>query len=220
MESGFGIIEGVFSQKECDSLLAELRLPGVQRSRAGARHLMGQAAVGRVASDERMMAIAREALSGAAAPYRATLFEKSGESNWLVVWHQDTAVPLRARFDAPGWGPWSTKAGICYAHAPTWALERIVALRLHLDASRADNGPLRVIPDSHRRGVLSDDEVFAVAHRQSHVECLVERGGVLAMRPLLIHSSPKAESPEPRRVLHLEYAESLELAEGIRLAVA
>ena len=129
-------------------------------------------------------------------------------------------MPLCERFEAVGWGPWSLKAGICYAHAPTFALERIVALRVHLDASRADNGPLRVIPGSHRRGVLSDDEVFAVAHRQSHVECLVERGGVLAMRPLLIHSSPKAESPEPRRVLHLEYAESLRLAEGIRLAVA
>jgi hypothetical protein len=39
------------------------------------------------------------------------------------------------------------------------------------------------------------------------------------MRPLLIHPSPKAESVEPRRVLHLEYAESLDLAEGMRLAV-
>src|SRR5438094_9267805 len=92
MEGGFGIIEDVFSQKECDSLLAELRLPSVKRSRAGARHLMGQAAVGRVARDERVLGIARESLGGAAVPYRATLFEKSGESNWLVVWHQDTAV--------------------------------------------------------------------------------------------------------------------------------
>jgi hypothetical protein len=43
---------------------------------------------------------------------------------------------------------------------------------------------------------------------------------VLAMRPLLIHSSSKARAPEPRRVLHIEYADSLDLAEGIRLAVA
>jgi ectoine hydroxylase-related dioxygenase (phytanoyl-CoA dioxygenase family) len=182
---------------------------------------MGEAAVRRVAGDARMVRMAREALGSAeAVPYRATLFEKSGESNWLVVWHQDTALPLEARFDAPGWGPWSLKEGIAYAHAPTWALELIVALRLHLDPSRAGNGPLRVIPGSHRLGVLSDDEVFEVAHRQLHVECLVERGGVLAMRPLLIHSSPKAELPEPRRVLHLEYADSLELATGVRLAVA
>src|SRR2546421_5506071 len=156
MDDGFRIIEGVFPQEECEQLLAELQQPGISRSRAGARHLMGQAAVARGAGDERMLAIAREALGSTAIPYRATLFEKSGDSNWLVVWHQDTAIPLCERFDAPGWGPWSTKAGVVYAHAPTWALKRIVALRLHLDPSRADNGPLRVIPGSHRLGVLPD----------------------------------------------------------------
>jgi len=40
------------------------------------------------------------------------------------------------------------------------------------------------------------------------------------MRPLLIHSSPRAISSDPRRVLHIEYADSLELAPGIRLAMA
>src|SRR5436305_13552372 len=109
MEGGFRIVEGVFSQRECEQLLAELQQPGMKRSRAGARHLMGQAAVGRVARDERLLGIARESLGSTAVPYRATLFEKSGESNWLVVWHQDTAVPLCERFDVPGWGPWSIK---------------------------------------------------------------------------------------------------------------
>jgi hypothetical protein len=49
---------------------------------------------------------------------------------------------------------------------------------------------------------------------------LVPQGGVLAMRPLLIHSSSKARTPDPRRVLHIEYAESLDLAPGILLAIA
>jgi hypothetical protein len=62
--------------------------------------------------------------------------------------------------------------------------------------------------------------VFALAAAQDHVECHVGRGGILAMRPLLVHSSPKARSTEPRRVLHIEYADSLDLAPGIRLAVA
>ena len=39
------------------------------------------------------------------------------------------------------------------------------------------------------------------------------------MRPLIIHSSSKAKSAEPRRVLHIEYAVSLDLGNGIRLAV-
>jgi hypothetical protein len=52
------------------------------------------------------------------------------------------------------------------------------------------------------------------------VECLVKRGGVIAMRPLLIHASSKSTSGLPRRVLHIVYADSLELAPGIRLALA
>ncbi len=153
-------------------------------------------------------------------PYRATLFEKSERANWLVVWHQDTALPLVSRFDSQEWGPWSKKVGVLYAHAPAWALERVLALRIHLDASTREKGPLRVIPGSHSSGVLSDDEVFDLARSQEHVDCLVSQGGVLAMRPLLVHSSSKELANGPRRVLHIEYAESLILDEHIHLAVA
>jgi ectoine hydroxylase-related dioxygenase (phytanoyl-CoA dioxygenase family) len=153
-------------------------------------------------------------------PFRATLFEKSGQSNWLVVWHQDTALPLAGRFDAPDWGPWSEKAGVLYAHAPAWALRRVLALRVHLDESSLNNGPLRIIPGSHELGVLSDDDVFRLAKERPAVDCVASRGSVLAMRPLVIHSSPKAQTGESRRVLHLEYANSLDLAAGVRLAVA
>ena len=40
------------------------------------------------------------------------------------------------------------------------------------------------------------------------------------MRPLLVHSSSKARSGESRRVLHLEYADALELKPVLRLAIA
>jgi ectoine hydroxylase-related dioxygenase (phytanoyl-CoA dioxygenase family) len=219
-DPGFWIAEGILPARECDRLVDELSNSGMNRSRAGARHLMRHAAVAALASDRRLLGLARVALGGGATPYRATLFEKSAGANWLVVWHQDTALPLAARFDVPGWGPWSEKGGIAYAHAPAWALSRILALRVHLDASTSDNGPLRVVPGSHVAGLLTDEDVSAFAAGREHAECVVGRGGVLAMRPLLIHSSLKARSGEPRRVLHIEYADALDLAPGIRLAVA
>jgi hypothetical protein len=43
---------------------------------------------------------------------------------------------------------------------------------------------------------------------------------VIAMRPFLIHASSKSVNDHPRRVLHILYAPSLELAPDIRLAVA
>jgi hypothetical protein len=190
------------------------------RSRAGVRGLMANPAIASFAEDPRLLQRAATVLGGSARPFRATLFDKSATSNWLVAWHQDTALPLRARADAPGWSAWSVKAGILHAHAPAEALERVVALRIHVDDSCADNGPLRVLPGTHALGVLDDREVRQLAERVPRHECTMDAGGVLAMSPLLIHASSKARSDAPRRVLHLEYVRSLHLGPGLELAVS
>lgn len=217
-ESGFEIVEGVLEPEECDALAAAL--PPGTRGRAGARHLMSHPAVRRLAESDRLLPIAGRHAGLGAIPYRATLFEKSGLRNWLVVWHQDTTLPLASRTENSDWGPWSVKDGILYAHAPARALAGIVALRIHLDASTPENGPLRVIPGTHTEGVLTDEQVFRRAHDRPSVDCLVGRGGVLAMHPLLLHASSKARGPEPRRVLHVEYAVSLDVGDGLRLKKA
>jgi ectoine hydroxylase-related dioxygenase (phytanoyl-CoA dioxygenase family) len=121
--------------------------------------------------------------------------------------------------EAEGWGPWSVKADVQYAHAPARALERVVALRQSLDDSTLDNGSLRVLPGTHTRGVLTDDEVATLARAIEPVDCCIDAGGLVVMRPLTVHASCKAVSGRPRRVLHVEYAESLEIAPGVTLAV-
>jgi ectoine hydroxylase-related dioxygenase (phytanoyl-CoA dioxygenase family) len=181
---------------------------------------MGCGAVARLARDPRLIGIASQWLGGAAIPFKATLFEKSPNANWLVSWHQDTALPLSRHHDAAGWGPWSTKSGVTYAHAPASVLETIVALRVHLDDSTADNGPLRLLPGSHVHGVLSDAQILDMSRRITEAQCTVGAGGVLAMRPLIIHASSKARAAATRRVLHLEYAASLRLESGLELRVA
>jgi hypothetical protein len=117
---------------------------------------MGIHAIREFATDRRLLEIAGAALATTPTPFRATLFDKSSDANWLVVWHQDTALPLHRRIDARDWGPWSVKAGVVYAHAPAGALSNVVALRVHLDDSTSTNGPLRVLPRTHRLGLLSD----------------------------------------------------------------
>ena len=106
-----------------------------------------------------------------------------------------------------------------FTRAPARALERIIALRVHLDDSTASNGPLRVLPDSHRRGILSDREIQQLARETPAVDCVAAAGGVVAMRPLVVHASSKGSDGRPRRVLHLEYAAALHLGGGIELAV-
>lgn len=219
-EAGFRILAGVFSKAEVAALQNALADSAIAGSRAGARHLLGEPAVLRAARDPRLSAIAGEALGDEALAFRATLFDKSLRANWLVVWHQDTALPLRSRRAVRGWGPWSMKAGILYAHAPAETLSRIIAIRLHLDDSLASNGPLRVLPGTHTKGVLSDERIGELARTGPPFECLVAKGGLMTMSPLLVHASSKAAVPSSRRVLHIEYATSLLLEGGLELDVA
>lgn len=39
------------------------------------------------------------------------------------------------------------------------------------------------------------------------------------MRPLVLHASSKAETYHPRRVLHIEHADSFEVGDGLRIAI-
>jgi len=175
--------------------------------------------VTKIASDERLVALAAEVLGAAPFPYRATFFDKSPQAHWLVVWHQDTALPLQKRDHNPDWKSWSVKDGIQYAHASATALSKVLGLRLHLDVFDPDNGPLRVLPGSHTRRVLSDDDIDALVARTSPITCTVQRGGVIALRPLLVHASSKSHSDKPRQVLHIEYASQPAFA-GLGLAIA
>jgi len=218
--AGYGIFSNVWRSDEVAALATTLAQADLDRSRAGARHLLTQPAVAALARDPRMLAIARQFLHTEPFPFRATLFDKSAQSNWLVVWHQDTALPLRERRDTAGWGSWSIKGGVTYAHAPASALSRIIALRMHLDDSGADNGPLRVLPRTHTLGLLSDEAIAEIARTAEPIDCLVDAGGVIAVRPLLLHASSKARSDRARRVIHIEYADSPILGDGLELALA
>src|SRR6185436_16799919 len=219
-DSGFEIVEQALSSAECDELSATIRPVSGKSDRAGIRHLLAHPGIGALARKESLLSIARRHVGAAAVQYRATLFDKSGVYNWLVAWHQDTVLPLRSRVESPEWGPWSEKEGVLYARAPIWALVNVIALRVHLDPSLADNGLLRVIPGSHLRGILSAEEIAERSRKTDAKVCVVDRGGVLAMRPLLIHASSRVQRPASRRVLHLEYSASLDLSLGVRLAEA
>jgi ectoine hydroxylase-related dioxygenase (phytanoyl-CoA dioxygenase family) len=219
-ETGFSIIPNILTSREVAAFLTSLDAAPLPRGRAGIRHALRHPSVEKLANSPKLLQLARGMLGDAATPFRATLFDKSPNSNWLVVWHQDTALPLQERSEVTGWGRWSLKQGVTYAHAPAAALCRVLALRVHLDESMARNGPLRVLPGTHTLGVLTDNAIHQLASQIPAVDCLVPAGGVLLMRPLLVHSSSKSFEKMPRRVLHVEYAASLCLEDGVKLATA
>ena len=135
---------------------------------------------------------------------RGIFFDKPEAANWKVAWHQDVTIALKERRDTPGFSAWSVKAGIPHAQPPDEILESILTMRIHLDDAGAENGALKVVPGSHRHGKLVDAGLSFDKH--SAVTCSVKRGGVVLMRPLLLHSSSPASEPRHRRVIHLEFS--------------
>jgi len=125
---------------------------------------------------------------------------------------------LLERHEVLGWGPWSIKEGVIYAHGPATALEQVLALLVHLDDSSDRNGPLRVLPGTHLMGVLADEAIEQLASQIAAVDCVVPAGGVIAMRPLIVHASSKSLIEAPRRVLHIEYAARMVMADSVELA--
>src|SRR6185312_16294959 len=131
-EQGFAVIHNVLTQSEVDTLLPALR--DVEKiGRAGTRHLLKNPVVRAPAEDARLLSIVQEVLGLDAFPFKATLFTKSSSTNWLVTWHQDKTLPLQQKRDAIGWSAWSKKEDIVFAQAPATELQKILALRIHLD---------------------------------------------------------------------------------------
>src|SRR5205085_1742731 len=92
LTQGFAIVADVFPRSEMAAFQEEINGAPLQRGRAGARHALRNISVAKLAQDTRVRGIAQQILGDNARPFRATLFDKSPGSNWLVVWHQDTAL--------------------------------------------------------------------------------------------------------------------------------
>jgi ectoine hydroxylase-related dioxygenase (phytanoyl-CoA dioxygenase family) len=171
----------------------------------GARNLLHLANVRAVTAEPKIVSCLQKLLGPAFLMVRGLFFDKMEGANWPVPWHQDLSLAVRDRCDLPGWSNWTVKRGVTHVQPPAEILRRMVTMRLHLDDCPAANGPLRLVPESHRRGVLGRDEIAVEVKKQAKT-ILASAGDALFMRPLILHASSPAQAPHHRRVLHLEFA--------------
>lgn len=209
---GFLHLAGVTTVARCAELA--LHSEGVVGG-AGARDLLDHAWCRELAGELRRSATLAPVLPDGHVAVQCNLFRKSSICNWKVALHQDLSIPVAARLDAVGWGGWSLKDGVNFVQPPVPVLEQLVALRLHLDDCGSDDGPLSVVPGSHRHGRLDADASRSL-HKQSGLStCLAQRGDALVLRPLLLHASSKSSGSSQRRVLHFVFGPR-ELPQGMR----
>lgn len=200
--AGFALVPGVLPEEEC-AALADLVQPGP--ASAGTRRLLDEPWCVGLADRLRSHPVLAALVPPGHVAVQCTYFEKSTGRNWLVPLHQDLSIPVRARVDAPGLSGWSEKEGGVFVHAPVPLLEQLVAVRLHLDDCTEKDGPLKVVPGSHDKGLLADDDAVTLRNASPVVACTARRGAALAMRPLLLHASSKTSGQGRRRVLHFVF---------------
>lgn len=144
---------------------------------------------------------------------RVLYFDKPPDRTWTLPWHKDTSIAVKDnRLPSASFSRPTTKAGVPHVIASDRVLERMLTLRIHLDSVTDENGPLRVIPESH---VSSDSIGLGI---DAAVAIHASPGDVLAMRPMISHcSGPSAAGTRRhRRVLHLEFAADQELPDKYR----
>lgn len=200
---GFEVVEPVLEAGECRVLRRHIDSIGAVA--AGERNVLSEDWCRSLAQRlRRHFGIARR-LPQEAVAVQCSLFAKSPQQNWLVALHQDLAVPVRERVESSQSSGWSEKDGLLFVQPRLGVLEQLLAVRLHLDDCTAENGALRLVPGSHRFGRLGSQQAQDLRSSTGEVLCAVRAGGVLLMRPLLLHASSKSRTEAPRRVLHFVF---------------
>ena len=143
---------------------------------------------------------------------KSIYFDKPALSNWFVAWHQDLTTSVDKRGEISGYGPWTVKHNQFAVQPPLSILEDNFTIRIHLDDTDEENGALKVIPGSHLDGVIRPENIDHDA--VVPVSCNVPAGGMMIMKPLLMHASGRTSNNKKRRVVHIEFSKA-ELPEGI-----
>lgn len=224
-DNGFVVIADVLDPAAVARMVERLRcIPRTEATKQrggsyfGIRNLLSIAPyICELANSPCLRSIVDPILGKQARVMRGVYFDKTPEANWKVPWHQDLTIAVRQRRELAGFRCWTRKAGITHVQPPHSIMEEILTLRVHLDDANETSGALKVLPGSHKYGRLSFAALQSTRQAIPSFVCTAKKGDVLAMRPLLLHSSSVSSSTSHRRVIHLEYA-GVDLPGGLEWA--
>ncbi|MEZ5823372.1 MAG: phytanoyl-CoA dioxygenase family protein [Geminicoccaceae bacterium] len=139
-------------------------------------------------------------------PVRIVAFDKTQAKNWGVPWHQDRVICVPERHELPAFVNWSKKSGIWHCEPSTDILEKMFFVRVHLDRGEPEDGAMRIAVGSHKEGVVAAVAAGSVAERYPVEECRADRGDILVLKMLTLHSSSRSLTTRSRRVFRVDYA--------------
>lgn len=120
---------------------------------------------------------------------KSIYFDKPEKSNWFVAYHQDLTISVNKKTETANFENWTVKQNQFAVQPPKEILEDNFTIRIHLDKTTKDNGALKVINNSHSKGILRIENMDF--EKEKETMCEVEKGGIMIMKPLLFHASNK-----------------------------
>ena len=203
-QDGFVVVDHIFNQSEVKRIAEQCESKVL--TSVGTRNLLKfdwvKALASRLIDHQHLSAL----MPKNAVAVQCNYFSKDIENNWSVGLHRDLSIPVESKVNSRKWSGWSIKEGALYAQPPKHVLSQMVAVRLHLEDNTRENGALEIVPGSHK-GAASNPKRSSIENsvqQDKRQLCMVKQGGVLAMRPLALHSSTKLKLGK-RRVLHFVF---------------
>ena len=129
-----------------------------------------------------LAAVLADMLGGAAGVVRGLFFDKPPGAAWSLPWHRDMTIAVKRHGNLERFRKPTVKSGVPHVEATIELLSTMLTARVHLDAVTMHNGPLQVVPGSHR--------LDAAPLPVERILC--SAGDVLLMRPL-----PSRDSEHP-----------------------
>lgn len=204
-EKGFSVVNTVFTKEELDSFIDVIEN---SHKKYAIRQLVNlkPELLNLVFKNQQFVNLYQSVSNENYFLSKAIFFNKPSQSNWFVGYHQDMSISVKNKVEKDGYTNWTHKNGQLGVIPPKEVLENTITFRIHLDDTDATNGALKVIPKTHTKGFIRIDENFEKENLGEEYLCNVKKGGVMLMKPLLLHASAKSTSEFDRRVIHLEFS--------------
>lgn len=218
--NGFTVIEAIYTPDEIAAILVQIDKANTGKSTfrktddlfAIRQFLKEVPEVSSIIFNEKLKAIINDLFGHDYFAVKSIYFDKPEKSNWFVAWHQDLTISVDKKIDLPGYGSWTVKQNQYAVQPPISILQNNFTIRIHLDDADEGNGALKVILGAHLKQIYRPETIDWTIETEH--TCNVKAGGILVMRPLLMHASNRTTNNKPRKVIHIEFSNS-ELAYGM-----
>lgn len=220
-ETGFSVLNNIYSPEEVERIIAVIAAADSDKATfrksedlfAIRQFLKEIPTVESLVFNEKLKRLLTEVFGENVFVVKSIYFDKPEKSNWYVAYHQDLTISVDKKVEMEGFGPWTVKQQQFAVQPPLAILERNFTIRIHLDDTDNDNGALKVIPKSHLKGIYRPETIDW--NIEEEVVCEVESGGVMLMKPLILHSSGRTTNGQKRRVIHIEFSD-VDLPKGLQ----